>query len=185
MSSGLSLWAHRFNCQKRMKWDKWTDRCRKMVISTILTCWTGTFEDDIDGQEKNQSWQCGYQMIWYFWHGQADHPVNVDSKSYKITEENMGHPDRQDIAMHLMMMMMMKMGMLLMTWMIIYLVTGGLLTSPVLIFITLWPVTAIQGEHEHHNIIIARARNMLNDTMLLNSSKYNIIVLTFFLAFDI
>ena len=30
--------------------------------------------------------------------------MNVDSKSYKITEENMGHPDRQEIAMHLMMM---------------------------------------------------------------------------------
>ena len=180
MSFGLSLWAHRFNCQKRMKWDKWTDGWWKMVISTILNFWKMILMDG----KTTQCWQCGDQMIWYFWRGQADHPVNVDSKSYKITEENMGHPDRQELAMHLMMMMM-KMGMLLMTWMIIYLVTGGLLTSPVLIFITLWPVTAIQGEHEHHNIIIARARNMPNDTMLLNSSKYNIIVLTFFLAFDI
>ena len=184
MSFGLSLWAHRFNCQKRMKWDKWTDGCRKMVISTILNFCTGTFEDDIDGRENNSVLAMWKSDDMIFWRGQADHPVNVDSKSYKITEENMGHPDRQELAMHLMMMMM-KMGMLLMTWMIIYLVTGGLLTSPVLIFITLWPVTAIQGEHEHHNIIIARARNMLNYTMLLNSSKYNIIVLTFFLAFDI
>ena len=35
--------------------------------------------------------------VTYFCPGQADHPVNVDSKSYKITEENMGHPDRRDI----------------------------------------------------------------------------------------
>jgi len=34
-------------------------------------------------------------VIWTQFMGpQADHPVNVDSKSYKITEENMAHPDR-------------------------------------------------------------------------------------------
>ena len=37
------------------------------------------------------------EIMLYFWRGQADHPVNVDSKSYKITEENMGHPDRWDM----------------------------------------------------------------------------------------
>ena len=37
------------------------------------------------------------EIMLYFCRGQADHPVNVDSKSYKITEENMGHPDRRDM----------------------------------------------------------------------------------------
>ena len=35
-------------------------------------------------------------------HPQADHPVNVDSKSYKITEENMAHPDRWDMTTQLL-----------------------------------------------------------------------------------
>ena len=34
-------------------------------------------------------------IIWNEFMGpQAEHPVNVDSKSYKITEENMRNPDR-------------------------------------------------------------------------------------------
>ena len=34
-------------------------------------------------------------IIWSEFMGpQAEHPVNVDSKSYKITEENMRNPDR-------------------------------------------------------------------------------------------
>ena len=34
-------------------------------------------------------------IIWNEFMGpQAEHPVNVDAKSYKITEENMRNPDR-------------------------------------------------------------------------------------------
>ena len=37
--------------------------------------------------------QCS--IIWrHFMGAQAEHPVNVDSKSYKITQENMNNPDR-------------------------------------------------------------------------------------------
>ena len=37
--------------------------------------------------------QCS--IIWQNYMGcQAEHPVNVDSKSYKITQENMNNPDR-------------------------------------------------------------------------------------------
>ena len=40
--------------------------------------------------------QCS--IIWQDYMGcQADHPVNVDSKSYKITQENMNNPDRSEL----------------------------------------------------------------------------------------
>ena len=61
--------------------------------------------------------QCS--IIWQDYMGcQADHPVNVDSKSYKITQENMNNPDRSELRVVL-------------TSTLILSASGGPLTSPV------------------------------------------------------
>ena len=85
---------------------------------------------------------------------QAEHPVNVDSKSYKITQENMNNPDRyQPINIIIFVFGSRTIMVDFLTKYHCYLIyiryfflLDGHLTSPAPISSIWWPVTATRGQ---------------------------------------